>query len=77
MLINRVGTFFILLGLGMIGLFVLSDVAKAPSCSLLVLGGVCLALGIILWMRDPVKPGPPANRFRLFRSAGKKLEKKK
>lgn len=74
-MVNRVGTFFILLGLGLIGLFILSDIAKTPTCNLLIFGGASLALGVFLWFRDPVKPGPPAERFRLFRR--KKEEKKK
>ncbi len=77
MLTNRVGTFFILLGLGLIGLYILSDIAKVPSCNLLVFGGIALALGVFLWLRDPIKPGPPANRFRLLRGMNKKQEKKK
>jgi hypothetical protein len=75
-MINRIGTFFILIGLALIGLFVLSDIAKATTCSLLVFGAISLILGIVLWLRDPVKPGPPATRFRLFKGAGKKAPAK-
>ena len=73
-MVNRVGTFFILLGLGLIGLFVLSDIAKTPTCNLLIFGGISLAFGIFLWFRDPAKPGPPPERFRILRR--KKPEKK-
>jgi predicted membrane channel-forming protein YqfA (hemolysin III family) len=76
-MINRIGTFFILLGLGLIGLFILSDIAEAPTCNLLILGAISLILGIVLYLRDPVKPGPPAQRFRLFRGFGKKPPAKK
>lgn len=76
MLVNRVGTFFILLGLALIGLFILSDIAKTPTCNYLVFGGLSLALGIFLWFRDPVKPGPPPERFRLLKGFGKKPDQK-
>ena len=66
-LINRMGTFFILLGVGSVALFILSDLAKAPTCNFLVVGVLLLALGILLWMRDPVKPGPRPERFRLVK----------
>jgi hypothetical protein len=61
---NRIGTFFILLGVGLIVLFVLSDLAKAPSCNFLIVGAISLVLGVVLWMRDPIKPGPPSGRFQ-------------
>lgn len=77
MMINRVGTFFILFGLALIGLFILSDIAKAPSCNYLVFGGAALGFGIFLWLRDPVKPGPPAERFRLLRGRNKKQDNKR
>lgn len=73
-MIHRVGTFFILLGLLLIGMFVMADIAKVPSCNFFLFGAVSLGLGIFLWFRDPVKPGEPSGRFRILR--GKKSEKK-
>ena len=55
-MINRVGTFFAVLGVGLIGLFLLSDITDAPTCSYLLIGAVFLVLGIILWLRDPAPP---------------------
>ena len=77
-IVNRIGTFLILLGLLLIGLFILSDVADAPACNLLAMGGILVTVGIIMWFRDPVQPGPPPERFRLLRSLSnkKKPEKK-
>ena len=72
---NRIGVFFTLLGLALIGLFILSDIAKTPSCGFLIIGTVLLALGIFMSLHDPVKPGPPPERFRLLRK--KQLDKKK
>jgi predicted membrane channel-forming protein YqfA (hemolysin III family) len=62
--IHRVGTFFILLGVGLIILFILSDLAKAPSCNFLIVGAVLLILGIVMWARNPINPGQKAERFR-------------
>ncbi len=76
MLINRVGTFFFLLGLGLIGLFVLSDIAKTPTCNYLIIGGIFLIIGVFLWLRDPAPPPQQTGRFRVLRG-GEKKEKKK
>ncbi len=75
-MVNRIGTFFILIGLALIGLYVLSGIAKAPTCNLLIFGAISLILGIVLWMRDPIKPGPPSNRFRILKGFEKKAPAK-
>jgi len=64
---RRIGTFCILLGTGLIVMFILSDLAKAPSCNFLIAGGFLFALGIVLWMRSPAPAGPKAERFRTVR----------
>jgi hypothetical protein len=76
MLTNRIGTFFALLGLGLIGLYILSDLAKSPTCNYLVIGGFLLGLGIFMWLRDPAPPPQETGRFRILRSSGKKQPKK-
>ena len=76
-MVNRVGTFFILLGLFLIGLYIMSDLTKQAICNLLIFGGAFLSLGIFMWFRDPAKPGPPTERFRILRNTGKKSEKAK
>jgi hypothetical protein len=75
MLVNRVGTFFILLGIALIALFILSDVAQSPTCGLLIFGAIFLALGVMLWFRNPSPPAGPSGRFRLLKRVGKKPEK--
>jgi hypothetical protein len=75
MLINRIGTFFILIGLGLIGLFILSDIAESPTCNYLVIGAILLALGIFLWFKDPRPPSEPTGRFRLLQKSKKKDKK--
>jgi hypothetical protein len=74
MLINRIGTFFILLGVALIALFILSDIAKAPSCGYLIIGAVFLGLGIVLWFRNPAPPPKPSGRFRIFKGSEKKQD---
>ena len=76
MLINRVGTFFILLGITLIALFILSDMAKSPTYGLLVFGFVSLGLGIFMWFRDPPPPKEPTGRFRILKTMNKKPVKK-
>jgi hypothetical protein len=71
-MIHRVGTFFMLVGIGLIVLFVASDVSGAPACNFLVIGTLLLALGGFLWFRTPAPSGPPSGRFRIFKRAGKK-----
>jgi hypothetical protein len=72
MLINKVGTFLILIGLLLIGLFIYSDLVDAPACGYLFFGGITLAAGIYMWFRNPLPPPKPPDRFRLFRKQVKK-----
>lgn len=76
---HRIGSFLMFLGVLLIALFILSDIADAPSCNLLVLGAVALVGGVLLWFRDPPQPEQRSDRFRLLRYSGKKKpdEKKK
>lgn len=71
-MVHRIGNFLIFLGVVLIALYILSDIADAPSCNMLVVGVVSVGLGLLLWFRDPAPQGPPAERFRLFRSSGNK-----
>ncbi|MBE0697491.1 MAG: hypothetical protein IH586_11265 [Anaerolineaceae bacterium] len=77
MIINRIGTFLILVGLLLIGLFAYSDMVKAPVCNLLIFGGISLGVGIFLWFRNPSAPAQPTGRFRILKGANKKQDKKK
>lgn len=73
---HRIGTFFIVVGVGLIVLFILSDLAKAPSCNFLITGAISLALGIVLWVRDPGESGSKPERFRTMKKIfSKKPEK--
>lgn len=64
----RIGFFLILVGAFLIFLYILSDVAKAPSVGLLLAGGVCILLGFwISRVNRPVKEGPKSERFKGIR----------
>lgn len=74
---HRIGTFFMLVGLLLIGLFIVSDIAQSPSCGYIIIGSVLLVLGIFLWFRDPAPPPQETGRFRILKGVGKKQEKKR
>ncbi len=76
MLTNRIAIFFIIVGIGFIGVYILSDIAKTPTCSLLLIGGVSLGIGILLSRLNPGPPPKETGRFRVLRSPGKKQDKK-
>ena len=76
MIVHRVGTFFMMVGLLLIGLFILSDIADAPTCNFLVIGVVLFVLGVYLWFRNPLPASPPSERFRIFKGGGKKQNQK-
>ncbi len=76
MLMNRIGTFFALVGFMLIGLYVLSDMARTPTCNFLIIGALLLCLGIFLWIKNPAPPPQDTGRFRILRSGGKKQDKK-
>lgn len=64
---SKVGTFFLMLGAGLLLLFVLSDRAGTPDYPMLLYGAASLGFGILLKVRFRPAPPPPANRFNLFK----------
>lgn len=70
-IIPRIGTFFIVMGLGFIILFVASDLAKSTLFDLFFVG--VLLGGIGLYLRRKITPAPSSGRFETWRSirAGK------
>ncbi len=77
MLSNRVGTFLILLGFLLVGLYILSDISQAPVCNFFLFGILSLGVGLVLWFRNPAPPPQPSGRFRIIRGMGKKQNKGK
>ncbi len=73
MIINRIGTFLMLLGGFLLLLFVFSaQEAQGGYYPLFLWGAGLFFLGVFLWFRNPRPPGQTAERFRIFRRAAKK-----
>ncbi len=74
----RVGTFFILMGLGLIVLFIASDAAGEAVFDYFFFGVIGLAIGFILRRKAPAPP--PSSRFggirRMRENAKKRKEEK-
>ena len=63
--VPRIGTFFILVGIGVMLVFIGSGLAKAPHYSYFFSSLIILVLGILL--RRRAKPRPSSGRFRAIR----------
>lgn len=66
-MIRRLGSFFLLIGVGLLVLFVLSDLADSAQISLLAYGLLLSVLGIILRIRGGQAREPRESRFRTLR----------
>lgn len=81
--VSRVGTFFILVGIGMMVFFMLSDAADTPRLGYFCWGTVLLSLGFVFQARFKRPAGPPTGRFSVLQrlkrkpKEAKKEEKKK
>lgn len=65
--INRFGTFLILMGIGSIALFVVSDIARLPDFRFLLWGALALVIGSVIKWLNPTPDNAKTNRFRIFR----------
>lgn len=65
---RRTGNFLIFLGIFLIGLFLLSDIASTPNFRLLVFGGISFLAGVISKWTSPKEERPQNTRFRLIRN---------
>ena len=79
-IIYRIGTFFLLVGIGLIGFFVFSDVARQVSFNYLCWGVIILSLGMF-FRAQYRKAVATSTRFSLVRKlmpkSKKEAEKKK
>lgn len=81
--VSRVGTFFVLVGIGLMVFFILSEAAKVPTLSYFCWGTVLLTAGFIFRGQFKKPAGPPHGRFSIFKrlkpkpKEAKKEEKKK
>ena len=72
-LIHRIGTFFLMLAVGLVVYFVLSDAAGSPAFSSFCSGVILATLGFIL--RAQLKrPVPPSGRFGFVKGLFRKKE---
>jgi hypothetical protein len=81
--VARVGTFLVLVGIGLMVFFILSEGAKQPTLSYFCWGTVLLSFGFIFRAQFKKPAGPPHGRFSIFKrlrpkpKEEKKDEKKK
>ena len=62
----RIGTYFLLVGLGLLVFFMLSEAAKQPTFSYFCWSMILLTLGFV-FRAQYKKPGPPpSGRFSVF-----------
>lgn len=75
--VARVGTFFVLVGIGMLVFFILSEAAKDPTLSYFCWGTVLLTLGFIFRGQLKKSSGPPSGRFSIFKRLKPKPKEEK
>jgi hypothetical protein len=75
-LIYRVGTFFLLVGVGLVVIFILSDAAHEPAFSFFCLGTILLIVGF-MFRAQYKKSIPPSGRFSIFKRLKPKPKEKK
>lgn len=64
--IYRVGTYFLLVGIGLLVMFVLSEAAKAPTFSYFCWGTALLTVGFMFRARYKRAAGPASGRFSIL-----------
>ena len=74
--IARIGTFFVLVGIGVMVFFILSDAAKDPRLGYFCWGTILLTLGFIFRGQFKKPAGPPHGRFSIFQRLKRKPKEK-
>jgi hypothetical protein len=78
MIVNRIGSFFMLLGGFLIFLFIISlQASRGGNAALFLWGLASFFLGAFLWWRSPKQSAQPSNRFRMLRREKKAPRKGK
>jgi len=75
-LIYRVGTFFLLVGIGLVVIFILSEAAQKTAFSYFCWGSIFLIVGF-MFRAQYKKSVPPSGRFSIFRRLMPKSKDKK
>jgi len=71
---RRIGRFFIVLGIGIIGFFILSDLAQQANLVLLLVGGAIFLFGVMILVTNPGPEPPPSPHFRTLKRVTKREE---
>ena len=74
---RRIGRFLVLVGLGLIGFFVLSDIAQQVNFNFLVIGFFVFVFGVFLIVTNPPPEATPNPRFRSLNKILKREEQLK
>lgn len=75
-LIYRVGTFFLLVGIGLVVLFILSDAVRQTAFNYLCVGAILLTVGF-LFRAQYKRAMPPSGRFSLVKRFKRKPKEDK
>ena len=75
--ISRIGTFFVLIGIGLMIFFLMSDSVSSPQLSYFCWGTVLLTFGFIFRGQFRKPPGPPSGRFSVFKRLKRKPKEEK
>ena len=75
--VSRIGTFFVLVGVGLMIFFLMSDAASSPQLSYFCWGTVILTLGFIFRGQFKKPAGPPSGRFSVFKRFKRKPKEEK
>jgi MYXO-CTERM domain-containing protein len=73
--VARLGTFFILLGIFFLIMFIASDAAKQPNFDYLLFGLVGLGFGLVF--RRRASPPSPSGRFGWYKNLREKSKQRK
>ena len=74
--VSRIGTFFVLVGIGLMVFFSLSDSANDPRLSYFCWGTIFLTIGFVLRGQFKRSPGPPSGRFSVLKRIRSALQPK-
>ena len=74
---NRIGSFFLLIGIILLFMFIFSDVAGSVQFTYLLFSGLMLFTGIIMKATHPNPPSEPSQRFKALREQSQKREAQK
>jgi len=66
-MLNKIGSFLLVVGGTFLVLFVLSIVAKSVVYNLLLLGGLIFLFGLFFHWVSPRQPSTPSDRFHSFK----------